>query len=135
MAPLTGSSIATLIVFVPLSFLTGVTGAFSKALSVTMAVALAISWAMTAFRRTGPRALVGGFPHMARPRCRRRGRLAVIHDKGLNRLSARPWLLLVIFVPLLAVGYVGYSKVPTGFMPKVDEGGFVMDYYTARHLA
>jgi hypothetical protein len=40
---------------------------------------------------------------LARPRCRRRGRLAVIHDKGLNRLSARPWLLRVIFVPLLAV--------------------------------
>ena len=38
--PLTGSSLATLIVFLPLSFLSGVTGAFSKALSVTMAAAL-----------------------------------------------------------------------------------------------
>jgi multidrug efflux pump subunit AcrB len=47
--PLTGSSMATLIVFLPLSFLTGVTGAFSKALSVTMAAALALSWAITAF--------------------------------------------------------------------------------------
>ena len=49
MRPLTGSSLATLIVFVPLGFLTGVTGAFSKALSVTMAAALAISYLMTAF--------------------------------------------------------------------------------------
>ena len=49
MPPLTGSSLATLIVFVPLGFLSGVTGAFSKALSITMASALAISYLMTAF--------------------------------------------------------------------------------------
>ena len=47
--PLTGSSLATLIVFLPLSFLSGVTGAFSQALSITMAAALAISYLMTAF--------------------------------------------------------------------------------------
>ena len=41
--------IATLIVFLPLSFLSGVTDAFSKALSVTMAAALVISYLMTAF--------------------------------------------------------------------------------------
>jgi multidrug efflux pump subunit AcrB len=35
--PLTGSSAATLVVFLPLAFLSGVTGAFFKALSITMA--------------------------------------------------------------------------------------------------
>ena len=49
MTPLTGSSLATLIVFIPLSFLSGVTGAFSKALSVTMGCALVVSYLMTAF--------------------------------------------------------------------------------------
>ena len=33
-------------------------------------------------------------------------------------------------MPLLALGWVAYSHVPTGFMPSVDEGGFVMDYFT-----
>lgn len=47
--PLTGSSPETLIVFLPLGFLSGVTGAFSQALSITMAAALAISYLMTAF--------------------------------------------------------------------------------------
>ncbi|HJS87235.1 MAG TPA: efflux RND transporter permease subunit, partial [Acetobacteraceae bacterium] len=37
LSPQSGSSLATIIVFVPLSFLSGVTGAFAKALSVTMA--------------------------------------------------------------------------------------------------
>jgi multidrug efflux pump subunit AcrB len=130
MAPLMGSSLATLIVFLPLSFLTGVTGAFSKALSVTMAAALAISWAMTAF--VVPilvRALVD-FGKWHDPGAEADGRMEKVHHGLLSRLSRRPVLLLAIAVPLLVVGYIGYARVPTGFMPKVDEGGFVMDYYT-----
>ncbi|MDE1918527.1 MAG: efflux RND transporter permease subunit [Sphingomonadales bacterium] len=130
MAPLMGSSLATLIVFVPLSFLTGVTGAFSKALSVTMAAALAISWATTAF--VVPvlvRALVD-FEHWHDPGAQADGHLERVHGQWLARLSRRPILLAVALAVLLGVGYVGYVRVPTGFMPKVDEGGFVMDYYT-----
>jgi len=33
-------------------------------------------------------------------------------------------------VPLLVVGWLAYNAVPMGFMPAVDEGGFVMDYYS-----
>ncbi|MGR6327484.1 efflux RND transporter permease subunit [Sphingomonas sp. XXL09] len=129
LVPLTGSSLATLIVFLPLSFLTGVTGAFSKALSVTMAAALAISWAMTAFvvPVLAQRWVTFGTAHGATDDD---GRLARSHAAVLDRLSACPWLLAIIAVPLLALGYIGYADVPTGFMPKVDEGGFVMDYYT-----
>ena len=42
--PLFGSSASTIIIFTPLAFLTGVTGAFFKALSLTMAVSLVISF-------------------------------------------------------------------------------------------
>ncbi len=130
MAPLTGSSLATLIVFVPLSFLSGVTGAFSKALSVTMGAALLISWAMSAF--VVP-ILVGwlvDFRKWRDPGEAGEGRMAVVHDAALDRLNAKPWLLAALLVPVLAIGYVGYSHVSTGFMPKVDEGGFIMDYFT-----
>jgi len=130
LAPLTGSSLATLIVFLPLSFLTGVTGAFSKALSVTMAAALAISWAMTAVVVPLLVRRLVDFRTWRDPGVAGEGRLAVRHDRALDGLSRRPRLLLLILVPLLAIGYLGYSRVPTGFMPKVDEGGFIMDYFT-----
>ena len=42
--PLAGSSAATIIIFAPLAFLSGVTGAFFKALSLTMASSLVISF-------------------------------------------------------------------------------------------
>src|SRR5204862_124439 len=131
MTPLTGSSLATLIVFLPLSFLTGVTGAFSKALSLTMGAALAISWAMTAFVVPVLTARLVDFDKVHDPAADgEQGRLSRWHARGLDKLFARPWLLAAIAVPLLLIGYLGYANVPTGFMPKVDEGGFVMDYYT-----
>jgi len=130
MVPLTGSSLATLIVFLPLSFLTGVTGAFSKALSVTMAAALAISWAMTAFVVPVLTRRFVDFQKWHDPGAAGEGWLARQHDRALDGLIRRPWVLAVVLVPVLALGYLSYSKVPTGFMPKVDQGSFNMDYYT-----
>ncbi|MGH8091084.1 MAG: efflux RND transporter permease subunit, partial [Rudaea sp.] len=46
--PLTGSSLATIVVFAPLAFLGGVAGGFFKALALTMACGLAVSWALAA---------------------------------------------------------------------------------------
>ncbi|HEY1945035.1 MAG TPA: efflux RND transporter permease subunit, partial [Roseiarcus sp.] len=129
MRPLTGSSLATVIVFLPLSFLSGVTGAFSKALAVTMGAALVISYLMTAF--VVPllaRGLID-FDKWRDPGSNG-GRLLDLHGRLVDHLIRRPWLLLVALAPLLAVGWVAYNAVPTGFMPAVDEGGFVMDYFT-----
>ena len=44
--PLSGSSAATIIIFTPMAFLSGVTGAFFKSLSLTMAASLIISFLM-----------------------------------------------------------------------------------------
>src|SRR6202012_1458194 len=42
--PLAGSSAATILIFAPLAFLSGVTGAFFRALALTMAVSLIASF-------------------------------------------------------------------------------------------
>ncbi len=128
--PLTGSSLATLIVFVPLSFLSGVTGAFSKALSITMAAALVISFLLTAAVVPILARNLIDFSKWRDPGARGGGALNRVHDRLLDLLTPRPWILAVALVPLLALGFVAAKGVPTGFMPKVDEGGFVMDYYT-----
>ncbi len=49
----------------------------------------------------------------------------------LARLFARPLLLVPGLVVLLVVGSFAYSRVGSGFLPRMDEGGFVLDYYTA----
>jgi multidrug efflux pump subunit AcrB len=130
MQPLKGSSLATLIVFLPLSFLGGVTGAFSKALSVTMAAALAISYLMTAFVVPVLARRMIDFDRWQDPGAAGDGWMSRQHGRLLDFLFRRSWVLGVALLPLLVLGWFASNAVPTGFMPAVDEGGFVMDYYT-----
>ena len=130
MTPLTGSSLATLIVFLPLSFLSGVTGAFSKALSVTMAAALAISYLMTALVVPVLARRLVDFERWRDPAAGKTTWLSRQHGRLLDALFRRPWILGAVLVVLLAGGFLTSRAVPTGFMPKVDEGGFIIDYTT-----
>ena len=129
--PLSGSSTATLLVFLPLAFLSGVTGAFFKALSLTMAAALIISYILTALAVPVLTKLIVNFDTWQDPGQGPEGRVGRGHRWLLGRLFARPWMLGFGIVPLLAVGWFAYSSVGSGFMPKMDEGGFTLDFISA----
>jgi multidrug efflux pump subunit AcrB len=131
LSPLFGSSLATIIVFAPLAFLSGITGAFFKFLSLTMASALVISFILTAF--TVPLLARGiiDFGSFQDPSHGKETWLNRTHGRLLGRLFARPILLAPGVAVLLAVGLFAYLRVGTGFLPRMDEGGFVLDYYTA----
>jgi len=128
--PLTGSSLATLIVFVPLGLLSGVTGAFSKALSITMASALAVSWLVTAFVVPPLLRRWVDFQRWHDPGLDHESWLSRTHARFYDAFARRPAWLLALTLPLLIIGGIAYTRVATGFMPSVDESGFVMDYYT-----
>lgn len=128
-APLAGSSAATIVIFIPLAFLTGVTGAFFKALSLTMASGLVISF-LVAFLAVP---LLGDRFLNDRDANQKEGGHATDwmhtrYDALLRRLLLRPWLLALGVVPLLALGALAYQRVGSGFMPAMDEGGFILDY-------
>ena len=127
--PLIASSLSTIIIFAPLAFLTGVTGAFFKALSLTMAASLVISFVVAWLavpiladkfltqkdadqKEGGPFTdkIHHGYAHL------------------MQKLLRRPSLILIGLIPLLVLAYVGYQNVGSGFMPIMDEGGFILDY-------
>jgi CzcA family heavy metal efflux pump len=127
--PLTGSSTATVIIFVPLAFLTGVTGAFFKALSLTMASSLVVSFLLAWL----------AVPLLAEHLLNRKDaeredsgpifrRIQQGYQELMHRLVRRPGLILFVIVPFLVVAYVAYKQVGSGFMPHMDEGGFVLDF-------
>lgn len=125
--PLLASSAATIVIFIPLAFLTGVTGAFFKALSITMAVALVISFLVAWW-------LV---PVLVEQLIKTRGHVAELDPNGrimrryrtaLLGAVARPRLTVIGIVVLAAVGLLAFRSVGTGFIPKIDEGGFIFDY-------
>lgn len=131
-SPLTGSSAATIVIFVPLAFLSGVTGAFFKALAMTMAGGLLISWVLALF--VVPLLaewLLGAHPtHTGSPgpvaRC-----IQGLYKRLLVRVLGRPWLILLGIGPLLVAGVLAFTQVGSGFMPRMDEGGFILDYRAA----
>jgi len=53
------------------------------------------------------------------------------HGRLLRGLFAHPSLVALAVLVLVGVGYLAYGRVGTGFLPKMDEGGFVLDYHTA----
>ncbi len=127
--PLTGSSAATVVIFLPLAFLTGVTGAFFKALSLTMASALVISYLLTwVVVPLLAERLLDERQAEERPPGRFSQGLLAAYESTLGRVLERPALVLIGVLPLLLVGVLAYRQVGSGFMPKMDEGGFTLDY-------
>lgn len=131
--PLLGSSLATIVIFVPLAFLTGVTGGFFKALALTMACALAVSFFVALLvvplltdwlvrpEDVDAADASGRFFHRVQDKCADLSRAAL----------QRPGIALAVAVALLALGVVAYWRLPSGFMPRMDEGGFILDYLAA----
>ena len=128
--PLTGSSLATIIIFIPLAFLDGVTGAFFRFLSLTMASALIISFFLTAFTVPLLARTMIDFTKWHDPDHGKETWLKRTHGRLLRGLFARPFLIGIGVLVMVLAGYVGYANVGSGFLPKMDEGGFVLDYQT-----
>lgn len=129
--PLYGSSLATIIIFLPLAFVSGVTGGFFKALALTMAAALTLSLLYARFvipllaafwLRDKDVEAAGRADRLMRG-------LERGHQWAERRALAQPGLFVLITAILMAgLGYLAWSNVPSGFMPAMDEGGFVLDY-------
>lgn len=129
--PLYGSSLATIIIFLPLAFVSGVTGGFFKALALTMAAALILSlfYARFVIPLLAASWLRDKDVEAAGKADRLMHRLQDGHEWTERRMLDRPGLfVLVTAVAMAGLGYLAWSNVPSGFMPAMDEGGFVLDY-------
>jgi CzcA family heavy metal efflux pump len=131
-ASLPGSSLGTIVVFVPLGFLSDVTGAFFRSLALTMVAALAMSFLFSTLvvPVLADRVLSGRDGERAAD-----GRLFRALQRGYVRLSRpvlrRPWLVLAAAAALAPASYLVYERLGTDFLPAMDEGAFILDYRTA----
>jgi CzcA family heavy metal efflux pump len=127
--PLAGSSAATIIIFTPLAFLSGVTGAFFKALSLTMAASLVISFIVAWLAVP---ILCATFLKRKDAEIEEHGRFTRrvhgVYREKMLRLLRQPRFVIVFLVPLLLLGIIAFKTVGSGFMPVMDEGGFILDY-------
>src|SRR5690348_1048691 len=109
---LAGSSASTIIIFAPLAFLSGVTGAFFKALSLTMAASLFISF-LVAWLAVP--LLADHFLNEKDAQQEEGGRFTArvrrIYGELMHQVLARPAVVLLGAIILLAAGYVTYENI------------------------
>jgi CzcA family heavy metal efflux pump len=126
--PLVSSTLTTVVVFAPLGLLSGVTGQFFKALSLSLSVAVVMSLALSV--TVVPmlaRALLHGHPDRQEAH---EGRVTRAYGRLLNGIVRRPAAAVALALVLSGLTVGSYFLVGTGFLPKADEGGFVVDYQT-----
>jgi CzcA family heavy metal efflux pump len=123
-----GSTLTTILVFVPLAFVRGVIGQFFQSLSIALSIALLVSMVVSltlvpvlAARYLGRRRMPSTGPIY--------GRLENGYER-LLRIGLRypRWTLALALLAVLP-GWWLFNHVETGFMPKLDEGAFVLDYW------
>ena len=129
--PLVGSTLATIVVFLPLAFITGVTGGFFKALAVTMTAALVVSllYARYVLPLVADRWLTAKDAEAADKAERFTDAIGARYDRVAARAFARPRLVAAIGVVVMGgLGWLAFGHLESGFMPVMDEGGFILDY-------
>jgi CzcA family heavy metal efflux pump len=124
--PLIGSTITPIVVFLPLISITGVTGAFFRALAITVgtalltSLALALTWtpALSHFllRTPAQRVSPSGGP------------LTSIYDRALRFVLAYPVALAAACLVLVTGSFFCYRALGSDLLPEMDEGGFILDY-------
>lgn len=169
--PLVGSTLTPVVVFIPLAFLSGITGVFFRALAITMSVALVTSLvvAMTLTpslagliiperkRKTAeggegesgggseggreaggdaesPGKISAEETEEAEEAFSERGgflpALIKIYEAGVRAAIKHYKILLAGCLLIIALGVLIYRQLQSEFLPPMDEGGFVIDYFT-----
>jgi heavy metal efflux system protein len=157
---LIGSSLSTIVILLPFALLTGVVGAFFKPLALTMALALVISFLVAAIavpvavslrkRKDASGAYAKRANHEIRvlPEADDEAAEASVWTRSGSALASisaraahgyhvvveqflrRGWMAAIITLALLATTYVLYGIIGTDFLPSMDEGSIILDYWT-----
>ncbi len=149
-APLIGSTITPIVVFLPLISTTGVFGSFFRALAITMTVALlsslllAVTWTPTlsqyfvrrknielsgeevAGEQTAASLLAAEESHLSGFF----GRIVDFYSRVMLKILHRPVLLAVSSLVIVVLSYLCYNFLGSDLLPEMDEGSFILDYNT-----
>jgi hydrophobe/amphiphile efflux-1 (HAE1) family protein len=135
--PIVAIGLVLCAVFVPVAFLSGLTGEFYRQFALTIAFStvisainsLTLSPALSAILlqpRGAPRdrltrLLDGGLGWLFRPFNRAFASGSARYGSAVNRVIRKSGIALVVYAGLLALTWVGFNKVPAGFVPTQDK--------------
>ncbi|MBN9380960.1 MAG: efflux RND transporter permease subunit [Chitinophagaceae bacterium] len=122
-----GSSLSTIVIFIPFELMSGVAGAYFKVLTNTMIITLVCSFFVTwiglpvvylllSREKNGKKSKKEEKAHMVR------------QQKWVGFFIHKPYFSMVIIAGLALAIYLILPKLETGFLPEMDEGSIVLDY-------
>jgi multidrug efflux pump subunit AcrB len=144
-----GSTLTTVLVFVPLAFIVGVYGQFFASLSWSLSIAVLVSMviSLTLIPVFAAKFLAGRPMPAPGPIYRF---VARVYEFVLGLALRVPWVMLALSLAAVVAGVVLYTGIPdpkakpepgkppppplfqgleTGLMPGMDEGAFILDYF------
>jgi len=124
--PMISSTLTTVVVFLPLSLLQGVAGAFFSALAITLTIALLVSLALALFASPS---LCAAF--LKKKSGEEHAGIGVkLYQKVLTASLKRKYVVFISAILLLFGTVFIAQRLQTGFMPEMDEGAFILDFKT-----
>jgi len=119
-----GSSLSTIVIFLPFILMTGVAGAYFKimtnAMIITLVCSFVVSW------------IALPVIYLLLTRESKNHSVAPMHavktQQWVSFFIRNPWLSISIVVLLALSIFIILPKIETGFLPEMDEGSIVLDY-------
>ncbi|PQJ81157.1 efflux RND transporter permease subunit [Polaribacter glomeratus] len=115
-----GSSLSTLVIFIPFVLMTGVAGAYFKVMAFSMMIALSASFLVTW--------LLAPVLSILFTKNKTIEHKQAAKTKWIHNVLGKPFIGIVFLLLCVAILVVVPSKLPSGFLPEMDEGSIVLDY-------
>jgi CzcA family heavy metal efflux pump len=119
-----GSSISTIVIFIPFILMSGVAGAYFKVMTNTMIITLVCSFFVTWLGLPVIYLLLSGKER----KIRKMKPHNVRNQRWVGFFIRRPWISLLFLAGLAVSVYYILPRLETGFLPDMDEGSIVLDY-------
>jgi len=130
--PIIGSTITPVVVFLPLTLLTGVTGVFFRSLALTMSVALLTSLVLAlGFTPVLAERFVKAKPGSNPDEETHGGILGAIirrYEAVLGFALDNRWIVALTILLVFVGSFFLYRVLGSEFLPEFDESAFVLDY-------
>ena len=118
-----GSSLSTIVIFIPFFIMSGVAGAYFKVMTNTMIIVLVCSFFVTWLCLPVIYVLFSKEKHTISAKTK-----TVKQRNFVSYFITRPVISLCFLLLLIASVFLLYPKLPSGFLPEMDEGSIVLDY-------
>ena len=149
--PVTSSTITTVVVFAPLRLLQGVVGQFFAALSLTLTIAVVVSLVLaltiipllsaqflseedvdpgSEAQLTGKTLQMKVDTGILSTIATKIDELSIRYERSLARVLGHTRRTIGACALLVVAGVLAHRFVGSGFLPEMDEGAFVLDYWT-----